>query len=154
MESSRSYFKIIPVRSERRIDMSESNDELTPIDRVRQQLDRILSRNEQPDPQRQQQIELRAEVERMLVEHDRRHSSIERAGQNDDALAEQLSVGVASRNIILRLTEIKGLLERQEQIYREKERARERRNRAINEYIVMGFFWLIGAVTMLIWLRF
>ena len=38
------------------------------------------------------------------------------------------------------LAEIKGLLERQEQIYREKERARELRNRAITEYIVMGFF--------------
>ncbi len=128
----------------------DPNDEMTPLDRVRKQLDRILSRNEHPAPERQQQIELRAEVERLLTEHDCRRSPSDNKQQDDDALAEQLG----DRNIILRLTEIKGLLERQEQIYREKERARELRNRAITEYIVMGFFWITGAFTMLIWLRF
>jgi hypothetical protein len=111
---------------------------------------RILSRNEQPDPERQQQVELKAEVERLLAEHDRRSRPIDNNRQDDDYLAEQLG----ERNIILRLTEIKGLLERQEQIYKEKKRAKELRNRAISEYLVRGFMWMIGAFTMLIWLRF
>jgi hypothetical protein len=128
----------------------DPNDDMTPLDRVRKQLDRILSRNEQPDPERQQQVELKAEVERLLAEHDLRSSPIDNKRQDDDALAEQLS----DRNIILRLTEIKGLLERQEHIYKEKQRAKELRNRAISEYLVLGFVWLMGAFTMLIWLRF
>lgn len=94
----------------------------------------------------------------MLAEHDRRSRPfaqrrlcrIDNNRQDDDSLAEQLG----DRNIILRLTEIKGLLERQEYIYKEKKRARELRNRAISEYIVLGFVWLMGAFTMLIWLRF
>jgi hypothetical protein len=130
--------------------MSEPNDELTPLDRVRKQLDRILSHNEQPDPERQQQVELRAEVERLLAEYDRSRNSIDHNRQDDDVLAEQLG----DRNIMIRLTEIKELLERQEQIYKAKERAKELRNRAISEYIVVGFAWLMGAFTMLIWLRF
>jgi hypothetical protein len=129
--------------------MSDSNDEMTPLDRVRKQLDQILSRNEQPDPERQQQVELKAEVERLLAEHDRRSRPIDNNRQ-DDALAEQLS----DRNIMIRLTEIKGLLERQEHIYKEKKRAKELRNRAISEYLVLGFVWVMGAFTMLIWLRF
>jgi hypothetical protein len=128
----------------------DSNDDMTPLDRVRKQLDRILSRTEQPDPARQQQIDLRAEVEQLLIEHDLNHSQTDCNRQDDAALAAQLE----DRNIILRLTEIKGLLERQEQIYKAKERARELRNRAISEYIVIGFAWLMGAFTMLIWLRF
>ncbi len=129
----------------------DPNDEMTPLDRVRKQLNQILNRNEHPDPERQQQIELRAEVERLLTEHDcRRSQSDNKQQDDDDALAAQLR----DRNIILRLTEIKGLLERQEYIYKEKERARELRNRAITEYTVMGFFWIMGAFTMLIWLRF
>jgi hypothetical protein len=127
----------------------DPNDDMTPLDRVRKQLDRILSRNEQPDPERQQQVELKAEVERLLAEHDLRSRPIDNKRQDDDALAEQLS----DRNIILRLTEIKGLLERQEHIYKEKQRAKELRNRAISEYFVLGFVWLMGAFTMLIWLR-
>jgi hypothetical protein len=111
---------------------------------------RILSHNQQPDPERQQQVELRAEVERLLAEHDCHSRPIDNDRQDDDSLAKQLS----DLNIILRLTEIKGLLERQEQIYKAKERARELRNRAITEYIVVGFAWLMGAFTMLIWLRF
>jgi hypothetical protein len=111
---------------------------------------RILSHNQQPDPERQQQVELRAEVKRLLAEHDLHSRPIDNDRQDDDSLAKQLS----DRNIILRLTEIKGLLERQEQIYKAKERARELRNRAITEYIVVGFAWLMGAITMLIWLRF
>jgi hypothetical protein len=111
---------------------------------------RILSGNEQPYPERQQQVELRAEVERLLAEHDRRSRPFDNNRQDDNVLAEQLS----DRNIMIRLTEIKGLLERQEQIYKAKERARELRNRAISEYIVVGFAWLMGAFTMLIWLRF
>jgi hypothetical protein len=137
--------------------MSEPNnsnldpkDEMTPLDRVRKQLDRILSRNEQPDPERQQQVDLRAEVERLLVEHDRRsRPTIDNNRQGDDSLSEQLN----DRNIILRLREIQGLLERQEQIYQAKERARELRNRAISEYLVLGFVWLMGAFTMLIWFQ-
>ncbi len=128
----------------------DPNDDMTPLDRVRKQLDRILSRNEQPDPERQQQVELKAEVERLLAEHALRCHPIYNKRQDDDALAEQLS----DRNIILRLTEIKGLLERQEQIYKAKEQAIELRNRAISEYLVLGFVWLMGAFTMLIWLRF
>jgi hypothetical protein len=93
---------------------------------------------------------LRAEVEQLLIEHDLNHSQMDCNRQDDVALAAQLE----DRNIILRLTEIKGLLERQEQIYKAKERARELRNRAISEYIVIGFAWLMGAFTMLIWLRF
>ncbi|WP_309744657.1 MULTISPECIES: hypothetical protein [unclassified Chamaesiphon] len=61
---------------------------------------RILSRNEQPDPERQQQVELKAEVERLLAEHDLRSHPIDNKRQDDDALAEQLSVGVASRKRI------------------------------------------------------
>ena len=128
----------------------DPNDEMTPLDRVRKQLDRILSRNEQPDPERQQQVELKAEVERLLAEHDLRSHSTDNNRQDDDVLAEQLG----DRNIILRLAEIKGLLERQEHIYKEKKRAKELRNRAISEYLVLGFAWLMGAFTMLIWLKF
>jgi hypothetical protein len=128
----------------------DSNDDMTPLDRVRKQLDRILNRTEQPDPARQQQLDLRAEVEQLLIEHDLNHSQTDCHRQDDDSLAAQLE----DRNIILRLTEIKGLLERQEQIHKTKERARELRNRAISEYIVIGFAWLMGAFTMLIWLRF
>jgi hypothetical protein len=128
----------------------DPNDEMTPLDRVRKQLDRILSHNEQPDPERQQQVELKAEVERLLAEHDRRSRSTDHNRQDDDILAEQLG----DRHIILRLTEIKGLLERQEHIYKEKKRAKELRNRAISEYLVLGFAWIMGAFTMLIWLKF
>jgi hypothetical protein len=136
----------------------DSNDEMTPLDRVRKQLDRILSHNEHPDPERQQQVELKAEVERLLIEHDRSRSPfaqrrlcrIDNNRKDDDVLAEQLG----DRNIILRLTEIKGLLERQEHIYKEKKRAKELRNRAISEYLVLGFVWVMGAFTMLIWLKF
>jgi hypothetical protein len=69
---------------------------------------------------------------------------------DNDVLAEQL----IDLNIILRLTEIKGLLERQEHVYKEKKRAKELRNRAISEYLVLGFVWVMGAFTMLIWLKF
>jgi hypothetical protein len=111
---------------------------------------RILSCNEQPDPERQQQVELKAEVERLLAEHDLRSRPTDNNRQDDSVLAEQLG----DRNIILRLTEIKGLLERQEHIYKEKKRTKELRNRAISEYLVLGFVWVMGAFTMLIWLRF
>jgi hypothetical protein len=56
-------------------------------------------------------------------------------------------------SIVDRLIEIKSLLSKQENAYREQKRSRELRNRAIGEYIVLGFTWLAGAVTMLIWLR-
>jgi hypothetical protein len=128
----------------------DPNDEMTPLDRVRKQLDRILSRNEQPDPERQQQVELKAEVERLLAEHDLRSRPTANNRQDDDVLAEQLG----DRNIVLRLAEIKGLLERQEHIYKEKKRAKELRSRAISEYFVLGFAWVMGAFTMLIWLKF
>jgi hypothetical protein len=95
-------------------------------------------------------VKFRAEVERLLAGHDRHNSPIDNNRQDDDSLAEQLG----DHNIILRPTKINGLLERQEQIYKAKERARELRNRVISEYIVMGFAWLMGAFTMLIWLRF
>jgi hypothetical protein len=51
------------------------------------------------------------------------------------------------------MSEIKGLLERQEYIYKGIERAKELRNRAISEDLVLGFVWVMGAFTMLIWLR-
>lgn len=119
----------------------DSSDDMTALDRVRKQIDRVLNRNEPPDLERQQQVELKAEVERLLTEHDRRSNLTNDEQKNDD------------RSIILRLIEIKGLLERQENIYREQQRNRELRNRAISEYIVLGFVWMMGALTMLIWLR-
>jgi hypothetical protein len=56
-------------------------------------------------------------------------------------------------SIIDRLIEIKSFLSKQEYAYQEQKRARELRSRAISEYIILGFMWLAGAVTMLIWLR-
>lgn len=119
----------------------DPNDDMTALDRVRKQIDRVLSRNGPPNPEREKQVELRAEVERLLAEHNRSSSLTSNEQKDDD------------RSIILRLIEIKGLLERQENIYREQERARERRNRAISEYIVLVFVWVMGAFTMFIWLR-
>ncbi len=48
-----------------------------------------------------------------MAENDRTHCRIDNARQDDDALTAQLG----ERNIMLRLTEIKGLLERQDRIY-------------------------------------
>nr|WP_309735290.1 addiction module protein [Chamaesiphon sp. OTE_75_metabat_556] len=48
-----------------------------------------------------------------MAENDRTHRRIDNARQDDDALTAQLG----ERNIMLRLTEIKGLLERQDRIY-------------------------------------
>jgi hypothetical protein len=71
---------------------------------------------------------LRAEVEQLLIEHDLNHSQTDSNRQDDATLAARLE----DRNIILRLTEIKGLLERQEQLHKAKERIKELRNRAAN----------------------
>jgi hypothetical protein len=95
----------------------------------------------QPKTIRKKQVELREEVEQLLAQHNLGSMSPEKGEDDNDA------------SIIDRLIEIKSLLSKQEYAYREQKRSRELRNRAISEYIVLGFTWLAGAVTMFIWLR-
>jgi hypothetical protein len=116
------------------------NDDMTGLDRVRRQIDRALNRSDPFEAERKKQVELREEVEQLLLQHNLSSMSPEKS-QDDDA------------SIIDRLIEIKSFLSKQEYAYQEQKRARELRSRAISEYIILGFMWLAGAVTMLIWLR-
>jgi hypothetical protein len=126
------------------IDMGEldnGSEDMTGLDRVRRQIDRALNRNDPFEAERKKQVELREEVEQLLVQYNLSSMSPEK-GQEDN-----------EPSIVDRLIEIKSLLSKQEYAYQEQKRSRELRNRAIGEYIVLGFTWLWGAVTMLIWLR-
>jgi hypothetical protein len=126
------------------IDMSEldsGSDDMTRLDRVRRQIDRALNRNDPFEAERKKQVELREEVEQILAQHNLSSMSPEKGQEDNDP------------SIIDRLIEIKSLLSKQEYAYQEQKRSRELRNRAISEYIVLGFTWLAGAVTMFIWLR-
>jgi hypothetical protein len=116
------------------------NDDMTGLDRVRRQIDRALNRSDPFEAERKKQVELREEVEQLLLQHNLSSMSPEKS-QDDGA------------SIIDRLIEIKSFLSKQEYAYQEQKRARELRSRAISEYIILGFMWLAGAVTMLIWLR-
>jgi hypothetical protein len=119
----------------------DSNEDMTGLDRVRKQLDRVLNRNDPNESERKKQVELRTEVDQLLAQHNISSGSTDEC-QNDN-----------EPSIVVRLIEIKELLRRQEIAYQEKKRSRELRIRAISEYIVLGFTWAMGAVSMFIWLR-
>jgi hypothetical protein len=122
-------------------DNPDSNEDMTGLDRVRKQLDRVLNRNDPNESERKKQVELRTEVDQLLAQHNIGSSSTDKCQKDDEP------------SIIIRLIEIKELLTRQEIVYQEKKRSRELRIRAISEYIVLGFTWAIGAMSMFIWLR-
>jgi hypothetical protein len=122
-------------------ELDSSSDDMTRLDRVRRQIDRALNRNDSLEAERKKQVELREEVEQLLAQHNLSSMSPEK-GQGD-----------SDPSIVDRLIEIKSLLSKQEYAYQEQKRSRELRNRAISEYIVLGFTWVAGAVTMFIWLR-
>lgn len=120
----------------------DSDDDRTALDRVRQQIERVLGLNDSPTAEERQQLELKAEVERLLAQYLPNRNPSEDEPRDDDI------------SLINRLIEIKGLLERQEIIYKKQQQERERRNRAISEYLVLLFCYGMGAATMLIMLRF
>jgi hypothetical protein len=122
-------------------ELDSSSDDMTRLDRVRRQIDRALNRNDPFEAERKKQVELREEVEQLLAQHNLSSMSPEKGQEDNDP------------SIIDRLIEIKSLLSKQEYAYQEQKRSRELRNRAISEYIVLGFTWLAGAVTMFIWLH-
>jgi hypothetical protein len=122
-------------------ELDSGSDDMTRLDQVRRQIDRALNRNDPFEVERKKQVELREEVELLLAQHNLSSMSPEKGQEDHDP------------SIVDRLIEIKSLLSKQEYAYQEQKRSRELRNRAIGEYIVLGFTWLWGAVTMLIWLR-
>lgn len=122
-------------------ELDSDNEDMTGLDRVRKQIDRALNRNDPSEVERKKQVELREEVEQLLVQHNLSSMSLVEKPEDNDP------------SVIDRLIEIKSLLSKQESAYQERKRSRELRNRAISEYIVLGFTWLAGAVTMFIWLH-
>jgi hypothetical protein len=122
-------------------ELDSDSEDMTGLDRVRRQIDRALNRNDPSELERKKQVELREEVEQLLVQHNLSSMSLVEKPEDNDP------------SVIDRLIEIKSLLSKQENAYQERKRSRELRNRAISEYIVLGFTWLAGAVTTLIWLH-
>lgn len=122
-------------------ELDSGSDDMTRLDRVRRQIDRALNRNDPFEAERKKQVKLREEVEQLLAQYNLSSMSPEKGQEDNDP------------SIIDRLIEIKSLLSKQEYAYQEQKRSRELRNRAISEYIVLGFTWLAGTVTMFIWLH-
>jgi hypothetical protein len=122
-------------------ELDSGSDDMTGLDRVRRQIDQVLNRNDPFEVERKKQVELREEVEQLLAQHNLSSMSSEKSQEDNDP------------SIIDRLIEIKSLLSKQEHAYQDQKRARELRNRAISEYLVLGVTWLAGAFTMFIWLH-
>jgi hypothetical protein len=122
-------------------ELDSGSEDMTRLDRVRRQIDRALNRNDPSEAERKKQIELREEVEQLLLQHNLSSMSLEKSQDDEDP------------SIIDRLIEIKSLLSKQEYAYQEQKRSRELRSRAISEYVVLGFMWAVGAFTMFVWLR-
>jgi hypothetical protein len=69
---------------------SDSNEDMTGLDRVRKQLDRVLNRNDPNESERKKQFELRTEVDKLLAQHNISSGSTDEC-QNDNEPSYQMS---------------------------------------------------------------
>lgn len=145
--------------------LNSDNEDLTGLDRVRRQIDRVLNRIDPLDQEREKQAEITNIFTKIGWELKHLEATAKKSAEAEpptraemaemiefdypDLLPEN-NAGIEEQSIVDRLIEIKKLLDKQENVYQEKKRARELRNRAIAEYIILGLMWAAGALTMFV----
>ncbi len=148
-------------------EVNGDNGDMTGLDRVRRQIDRALNRIDPLEVEGEEQVEMMSIFKRIGFELNNRiryNSPEEKLEVDSPSLADMAEILDFDHlkndermndhlSIVDRLVEIKHLLDKQENAYQEKKRARELRNRAIAEYAVLACMWALGAITTLIFLR-